>query len=438
MSAMALDPADAAHLLRRTGFGVPPALLDELTALPDREAAIARVTDVSRSPSIADCPVSTAKQTNELAALNSLTLWWLERMRTSPVPLVEKLTLFWHDHFVVSAGKVPDLGLLSAQHRLFRTYGTGDFHTLVQQVAVDPAMLLYLDNWANAWWAPQENFGRELMELFTLGTGQYEQSDVVAMTRAWTGYTLDPAAGYRTFKLNPSYHDSSSSTLFGKRKAWDGPTALTEVVKGARAERCSRFIAAKVFSLLVRQADPDDEVIGPIAEAFRAADLDILELVRTILRSDAFWSPESRHQVVRSPIEWVVAAMQGVDMATAEGVPLSWLDRMGQRPFLHPDVNGWVRGEAWLTTATAWGKQAWAAAMRYPLYAKGFLSEVAYMSADDAIATVTAKLGVSDLSPATRGAMERLWAASRSGGYAITLGVNLTLLVLLSPEFQVI
>src|SRR3954452_6172950 len=160
---MALSATDAAHLLRRTGFGVTPARLQEITALPSRAAAVDRVTDVSLAPPATGSPVGPGWVDGQWEAWYQLVWWWMDRMRTSPVPLVEKMTLFWHNHFPSSQEKLYDIGLLATQNQLFRTHALGDYHALVQGMAVDPAMLWYLDNGQNVAGAEQENFAREVM-----------------------------------------------------------------------------------------------------------------------------------------------------------------------------------------------------------------------------------------------------------------------------------
>ena len=198
---VSLSVSDAAHLLRRSGFGAKPQMIDELVSLGSRSKAVARVMDVSHNPVVSP-PIDFAKQVNDPYAQEVTTGWWLQRMASVPSPIEEKLTLFWHGHFTSEQSKVMDMGLMFLQnHTVLRANALGGFGNLARAAAVDPAMLVYLDNWANTKGEPQENFGRELLELFTLGSGSYTEADVVAMARAWTGHGL--TADHRALPVPP-------------------------------------------------------------------------------------------------------------------------------------------------------------------------------------------------------------------------------------------
>jgi uncharacterized protein (DUF1800 family) len=306
----------------------------------------------------------------------------------------------------------------------------------VVEVARDPAMLVWLDGRTNVKAYPQENFARELMELFTLGLDNYTQKDVVAMAKAWTGYTL-AAPGYRTQTYNATWHDSSANTLFGITRSWQGPDALNEILTGKKAVPSSRFIAAKLFSYLAYPIDADDPVVTPLAAAFRASGLDIMALVREIFLSDAFWSAEARYGLVRSPVEWMVAGMQALELTSAQLAPGNYLDRAGNALFAHQDVSGWKGGEAWLSTATAWVKASFASACRNKCYSTLMFGDFMTKPAAQCVDEATAKFGMTEVSDGTRAALLATWDRAKAEKLPWSIGINMAFLLLLSPEFQV-
>ena len=248
--------------------------------LADRDAAIARVTDVSLAPPATGAPLDGGWVEGQWEAWYQLCWWWMERMRTSPVPLVEKMVLFWHNHFVSGQEKLYDMGLLYTQNQLFRQHALGDYHALVQGMAIDPAMLWYLDNAENVAGREQENFAREVMELFTMGQGNYTEADVISMARAWTGHNVIHRRSLATCSGRPR-HDNGTKVLFGGPATnWNGPATLTEILRGSRAVPASRFITAKLFSYLAYPIAVTDPLVASLADGFRAADLSILSLVR--------------------------------------------------------------------------------------------------------------------------------------------------------------
>lgn len=426
---------DAAHLLRRAGFGVTPGLLGELMALPSRAAAVDRMLDTSRAPSAAIEPVPPYQLLDTGTALGLMTQWWIDRMRTSPVPLVEKLTLFWHGHFVSGADKVQDFSLLMRQNQLFRAQALGSYYDLAQAVAVDPAMLLYLDNWANVKDRPQENFARELMELFTIGARNVTEPDVIAMARAWTGHGLD---GFqRTYEFHPAQHDDGRFSLFGSApRQWNGPDALRAVLLGPKSIEASRFISAKLFSFLAYPVTPDDPLVHVLADRFRANRLQLRPLVRDILLSDAFWSDGARGALVRSPIEWAVAAMQGADVAAGAVSPSLYLLPMGQAPFHPPNVSGWKQNAYWLSTSANWGKAAFALQVRNRV-AESRQPTPDTRPARTVVSEGFSRYGIVAPSPTTRAALEGWVSRAQAEGDAAHIAPNLAMLLLLSPDFQI-
>ena len=172
--------------------------------------------------------------------------YWMDRMATSPTPIVEKMALFWHGLFTSSVDKMYPR-LVFKQIKTYRRLALGDLHELAQAMAIDPAMLLYLDNETNVAGRPNENFARELMELFLLGRANYAEADVAPMARAWTGHGYNSTT--ETYRWNATKHDGGAKTIFGITRNWDGPETITEMVRGSKQAVCARFIAGQGLGL---------------------------------------------------------------------------------------------------------------------------------------------------------------------------------------------
>ncbi len=341
---------DVAHLLRRAGFG---GTLDEITTLAAQPLAttVDQLLDFSAAP--ADIPPSylTDDGLGDWEKEFRLQAWWLDRMATTTTPLQEKLTLFWHGHFATANGKVGNTLLMYRQNALFRQLAAGNFRDLVQQMALQPAMLNWLDNNVNVVGSPNENFARELMELFTLGVNHYTQSDVTAAARAWTGYnTLD--SDNTQYNFYPSRHDNGMKTFMGQSRAWTGPDIIDYILDENDQKKmvAARFIAGKMWSFFA-YPNPEPAVLDAIAQPFHDADLDISALVRAIFLHPQFMSAEARVGLVRSPAEWIAACLRCTGLTAANTNPQWWMEAMGQELFEPPNVAGWDENAYWLGTA---------------------------------------------------------------------------------------
>ena len=243
--------SDVGHLLRRAGFGAPTPAVESLFAEPSWDAVVDRVLDTSASP--ADTvPAEVDDRVDQwyppwVAGVQ----YWMDRMATSPTPIVEKMALFWHGLFTSSVDKMYPR-LVFKQIKTYRRLALGDLHELAQAMALDPAMLLYLDNESNVAGRPNENFARELMELFLLGRANYAEADVAPMARAWTGHGYNSTT--ETYTWNATKHDGGAKTIFGITRNWDGPETITEMVRGSKQAVCARFIAGKVWAFLAGPA----------------------------------------------------------------------------------------------------------------------------------------------------------------------------------------
>ena len=418
------------------GSASPPPRLAEITPLADRAAAVARVTDLSLAPPATGAPIGGGWVENQWEAWYRLCWWWMERMRTSPVPLVEKMVLFWHNHFVSGQDKLYDMGLLYTQNQLFRQHALGDYHALVQGMAIDPAMLWYLDNAENVAGREQENFAREVMELFTMGQGNYTEADVITMARAWTGHNVSDDR--RSYQFRSSRHDTGLKELFGGPPTnWDGPATLTEILRGSRAVPASRFITAKLFSYLAYPVPVTDPLVATLADGFRANNLSILWLVREILGSEAFWSPAARYALVRNPTEWFVAGMEAVGLPPSVCHPEWWMEGTGPAALL-PTERRRLEAEQLLDLHRVRvgpdraGARTSAGRPTTPGSSPASRANRPRRSPPQAFE----RFGIVDPSPTTRAALEAWVTRAKAEGHSWSIAPNLVLLLLASPDFQ--
>jgi uncharacterized protein (DUF1800 family) len=432
---MILSAEDAAHLLRRVGFGPSPFDIQSLEGMNSTDA-VEMVLDVSQAPGVVPPPdASLASPASSWNGYVAIVRWWIDRMRTTPAPIAEKMALFWHGHFCSGNSKVFNLAAMFNQNMTFRTLGMGSFRALTQAVAVDPAMLRYLDNASNVASAPNENWARECMELFTLGVDQYTQTDVVAAARAWTGHGLDSTGTQYVF--NSKRHDSGPKTFFGTTKTWNGPDIIDEILTGASKPIAAAFIANKLWSFLA-YPNPEPEVSASITADFLASDdLDITALLRSILNQPQFWSAQARTGLVRSPTEYVVAAMRYSGLASTVAHPENYLASMGQYLFNPPDVAGWGDNSYWVSSAAFWARTGFARAVAHAVDTpSGLLSNAGTLSAADAVQAAFDALGVTSPSAATRAAIEQWAISENTSSDRKYIQPNLIALVLLCPDFQ--
>jgi uncharacterized protein (DUF1800 family) len=429
-------PADIAHLLRRSGFGGTPTQIATLAA-QDWATTVDQLLDFSAAPSDTE-PAFLTADIGDWEKEYQLQQWWLDRMATTTTPLQEKLTFFWHGHFATANYKVADMRLMYLQNALFRQMATGGFRDLVQQMALQPAMLLWLDNDPNSKGHPNENFARELMELFTLGVGNYTQADIVASARAWTGHnTLD---GDRTqYHFYASRHDTGMKTFMGVTQNWDGPDIIDFLLRddATRKEIAARYIAKKMWSFFAFP-DPDDTIVTSLAGVFLTSDLSVAELVRAIFNHPAFLSTAAKQGLVRSPVEWVVACMRAVNLTAGDANPQWWMGDMGQELFEPPNVSGWRPNDYWLTTSRAWARANWSRYIIWRNDVGNTLSAIVGMTVPDAVQYAFDALGVDSPSSHTRKKLELWLTAQRADTHAWTNWsfINLLTLVMLSPELN--
>jgi uncharacterized protein (DUF1800 family) len=431
-----LTSQDAAHLLRRVGFAPTATEIQSFTGLT-RSQAVASVMDLSSAPPVVRPAVD--DRDNEWDCYVTAQEWWVDRMRTTTKPLQEKITLFWHNHFCSAQEKLYDMGAMFDQNQKFRTMGLGGFHELCQAIAIDPAMLVYLDNATNRVGAEQENFARELMELFTLGVGHFTESDVVAMAKAWTGHNI---VGWNGSFTDPTYvfkanrHDNTLKTLFGIQQNWNGPPAITEIVLGSKQNECAHFIARKMFKYFAH-TNPSDAIVDALAAVFVGSTMNISSLVSAILLHDEFWSAASRWALVKSPVEFVVDVLRRLNQpASVAGLPWA-VEGMGQILFDPPNVAGWGQNAYWLSTATMWARGDWLTHLKWQLDGWGFWSGLQGMSAAAAVQKIFDDLGIFEPSTQTRTQITA-WFNSAKSTDSWSIQPNALIVGAMCPEFHVV
>ena len=362
----------ARHLLNRVGFGATDAEVRDYASLERTQAVErllvgARREAFLRPPAFVDAPfepyyrIRQMTPEERMAAQRRLVeqglelrAWWLREMLVTPSPLTERMTLFWHNHFATSQQKVRLGQLMYRQNALLRREALGNFGTMLHAIAKDPAMLVYLDNAGSRKQAPNENFAREVMELFTLGEGHYAERDVKEAARAFTGWSLDRETGEFTYRR--VWHDYGEKTVLGKSGRFDGDDVLDVLL--ARPE-AALFIAGKLWREFV-SPDPEPREVARWAAIFREAHYEVKPLLRAILMSDAFWSAENRGALIKSPVELVVGTLRTCGISPFDLRPAVFATAaLGQNPFSPPNVKGWPGGDAWINSSTLLGRKQW-------------------------------------------------------------------------------
>lgn len=383
------DRRKARHILRRAGFGVPMTRFEALSKMGASEA-VSYFLDYKKFPeTMAEPdwlePVNAERemrgQIGRLYAMNQkdhvaseedkmalemerrklvgelqreerqdverMKGWWLKRMLTTQRPLQEKMTLFWHGHFATSAQKVKS-GMANYQiNKLFRDNATGNFKMLAYEVGVSAAMMRYLDNAQNNKNHPNENWARELMELFTLGQKQYTEDDIKNSARAFTGWASDG----EDFVFRPALHDNSEKVFMGRKGNLNGNDIIDIIFEQPAA---SRFITTKLWNYFAYD-EPEPEVIEGLAETLRKSGYELRPMLEQMFRSKAFYSEKAIETQIKSPVEVAVTMLSYLDIVPegmVERYVVNSLRLMGQDLFYPPNVKGWPGGRTWISTNT--------------------------------------------------------------------------------------
>ena len=362
----------ARHLLNRAGFGASDSEIRSLAPLTrgeavDRLLAGSRREPVLAPPAFVQEPFVPYYRIRDMSAEErmaelrkrltqgfELRAWWLHEMALTPSPLTERMTLFWHNHFATSQQKVRSVRLMYAQNALLRGESLGSFRALLHGIARDPAMLVYLDNAGSRREAPNENFAREVMELFTLGEGNYAERDVKEAARAFTGWSVNRDTG--EFAYRRAWHDAGEKTVLGRTGRLDGAAVIDLLL--ARPQT-AEFVTAKLWRELVSPT-PDRAEVRRIASVFRDAGYEVKPLVRELLTSEAFWAVDNRAALIKSPVDLVVGTLRTFGIRPLDYRPAAFaVAALGQNLMQPPNVKGWPGGEAWIDSSTLLGRRQW-------------------------------------------------------------------------------
>ena len=347
-------PYEAAHLLWRAGFGGTWEEVQALAAL-GLPKAVASLVDFPASfeaaPDFATLPEADpgpgkARKHEESEKITELRFWWLSRMLNTPHPLEEKMTLFWHGHFATSfQDKIEAAYPMWRQNQMFRRLALGPFPTLLSAVIRDPAMLVFLDNAESVKERPNENFGREFMELHSLGVGNYSEDDVKAAAHSLTGFGVNRDKW--TFRFNADQHDPGEKTYLGQTGDWSGDDVVRIICE---QPACATFIGRKLLEYFVYQ-QPEPALLAQAADSLRSSNYDFRRFLTMLFSSQLFYSDRARESIVKSPVILTIGALKSMRVQVPAGDLLGEaLRNMGQDLFFPPEVNGWAGGAAWINS----------------------------------------------------------------------------------------
>ncbi|PYR21710.1 MAG: DUF1800 domain-containing protein [Acidobacteria bacterium] len=384
----------AAHLLERAGFGGTPEEIGRLAAMTPRQAVDALVDFESIKsdlkpfdesgiwdPGMDPFPPSRAEAvrvarergeglgekvrpegsqrrlqpvvdkffyslTANAIETQRLGLWWANRMLTTSRPLEEKLTLFWHGHFATGENKVRDYRMMLRQNEMFRAQAAGNLRGLLVGILRDPGMLVYLDNGENIKKHPNENFGRELLELFSMGVGNYTERDVREAARAFTGWTNNVL----DFKFDAAQHDADEKTFLGRTGPFNGEDIIDIILKQPVT---AEFVSGKLYRYFVRE-DVPTSVRASLGRTFRESGYQIKPLLKQIFLSRDFYSPPAHATQIKSPVQLVVSTYKKLGLREVPTIPDfgRTTGGLGQSLFDPPNVAGWAGGRTWITPST--------------------------------------------------------------------------------------
>jgi uncharacterized protein (DUF1800 family) len=364
-AAFGISFEEARHLLARTGFGGNEQQIQDLISQSYEEAVTAilnqtRKKPLTPPPEWVSEPVMSRKQIKQLSQEErkklrqqwrrrsfELKAWWLREMVQTDAPISEQMTLFWHNHFTSGLRKVKSPKLMYKQNLLLREHALGNFRQLIHAVAKDPAMIIYLDNAFNQKGKPNENFARELLELFTVGEGHYTEKDIKEAARAFTGWTIERRTG--KFRFIRRRHDFGSKTFMGRTGNLDGDEIINIVLEQPQV---ARHITEKLWRAFISQT-PDPQEIDRLANVLRANDYELKPLMQVLLTSGAFREPKVYGNMIKSPVDLIVGTLRVFQfpMGDGRGIVLA-SRRLGQDLMDPPNVKGWPGGIRWISSDT--------------------------------------------------------------------------------------
>ena len=419
--------------MQRFGFGPRPgeyalalkegveATRTKVLTVPTVDAGAARVVE----PEITDLGKRPAANSKEIVPFSiamrfqtqQMTMWWLDRMALSDHGLTERMTWFWHGHWATALQKLNYAMPMYNQNKTLRTYCLGNFKDMSRAMVNDGALQYWLDGQDSTLKSPNENLGRELMELFVLGVGRYSEDDVKAAARALTGYQVNKSSGALTF--NAKRHDASPVTILGKTQAFTGESLSDFLV--AREDNAT-FIAERLWYRFISSTET---MPANFSAKSAFAGRDISAAVNAMANDPAI--RDSKNDLVKAPVEWFIAACRALELTPSNlktpGQLFNYLDKLGQVPFNPPNVGGWPAAQAWLSSATAQYRIAFAAWLIKQSDLRG-LKEIPVGSR---VAKSADWLGVAEWSPRTQSTLRASLADP----------AQFALLALCSPEFIV-
>jgi uncharacterized protein (DUF1800 family) len=348
------------HLHRRAGFATNWRTIQRALAAGPA-VAVSQLLESRNQPTdpfeeraklIADGAVAA----NDIARLQA---WWIYRMTYSPDPLGERLCLMWHSHFATSFAKVKNVDWLRQQNETLRKLARAPFGALLRAMLKDPALLTYLDAPLSRKEKPNENLGRELLELFTLSRTHYAEQDVRQASRALTGWSVGPDG----FRYRRDQHDEGQKLILGQRGNWDADDLARILIdQPALAQR----LAWRICQTFMGEGIVSQAALDELAAGMRSRDLDVNWGVATVLRSQAFFELKNIGTRVAAPAEYAVGAIRALELTeppVSTLVLAEWVRRMGQELFAPPNVAGWNGGRTWLTSRSVVARMNFAAAL---------------------------------------------------------------------------
>ena len=370
---MKLSFEEARHVLARTGFGGDISEIESLTQMDRAEAVDHLLSEVSQHAGTSPSPdmASGHPPTQGMKGLSieqkkafrqerkdeafALKGWWYQELMTTPSPLTERMTLFWHNHFTSSFKKVKWPVLLYRQNVLLRRHALGSFRDMLFQIAKDPAMILYLDTQTNRKDHPNENFARELFELFTLGEGQYSEQDIKEAARAFTGWHVALRQGGGAV-FHRQQHDGGVKRVLERTGMLSGDDVLAILLEHPQ---CAIHLTNKLWREFVSE-ESDAREVERLAVIFRSHRYQIKPLVRELLLSPHFWAMENRGTLVKSPAELIVGTARMFQLPVKDTEAFAkYGKRLGQDLFDPPNVKGWPGGARWITSTTLLARWQW-------------------------------------------------------------------------------
>lgn len=465
------DRDKVAHLLRRFGLGaseaeleyyVPKGVAGTIDALLNADGADGFGVDPSRF----------AQPNNKVVNMRGAEAWWVSRLLITQRPLVEKLTLFWHDHFATSAEKVDAAVPMIAQNEKIRTFALGRFEDLLLAMSKDPAMIYWLDNQLNKKGKPNENFAREVMELFTLGIGHYTEKDVQEAARAFTGWGYGRRANGRqiaqesriprggvTYVFDPQQHDDGAKALLGNKGNFTGEDVIG-ILSGQ--PQTATHLAEKMWEFFAYEG-PDEKLVSRLADKYRNNGLRTSVLVRAIMESPEFYSEKCVRRLYKNPVDFCIATLrslgignhlksalsQDLDEQQQRGVlavtgqVASSMKAMGMQLFYPPDVAGWDWGEAWISTSTMVERMKWAdkvfgqrSIFRQPLYRGPLMEAIAGFDTPEAFTKNLCSLFDVPVVPSKLSALSEVAKKGNLQRDPMGVATNVSRLIFCLPEFQ--